>query len=97
MLHLVMAAFCGALAAFFLIVQPEWANRFAVSPGWFALVLLAYNLVRWASLRRLAEGLRQSEERWAQAREEMRRRKSEVSEPDPNFQFTNPPPQEPRP
>jgi hypothetical protein len=96
MLYLALAAFWLGLAAFFLIVQPEWGNLFVVSPGWFALVLMAYNLVRWMSLRRLAEGRRRSEERWAEAREEMRRRRSEVSEPDPNFQFTHPPPQEPR-
>jgi hypothetical protein len=97
MLHLSLAALWLGVGAVLLIVRPPWAERSIVPLHWFALVLAAYNLVRWWSLRQLARGLRQSEERWEKARESRRRLKEDMSNPDPNLQFSNPPPPEPRP
>ena len=59
--------------------------------GWIALVLAAYNVVRW----RLQSGESRRQRAWQEAMTELhrrRRRQDVTTEPDPNFMFTDEPP-----
>jgi hypothetical protein len=64
-----------------------------LSMGWIALVLSAYNLVRWWSLRSYVAQRRVEQEAFEQRRRalEHERRRPE-QEPDPNLNFTESPP-----
>jgi len=65
-----------------------------VSLGWLALALAGYNVIRWWA-RRMTRQARQQHES-TERRRELARRDREFREsgrePDPNFQFDEPPP-----
>ncbi len=62
-----------------------------ISAGWLALLMAAYNLVRWWSVRSFQAQRRLLEEEMIRRRRESR--SSPPSEPDPTFDFTRPPPE----
>jgi hypothetical protein len=64
-----------------------------ISAGWLAMALVVYNLARWWSVR--SAGLQRQAAREAEARQRERdaRRHEPIGEPDPNFDFTDRPPQ----
>ncbi|HZU37123.1 MAG TPA: hypothetical protein VFA18_14475 [Gemmataceae bacterium] len=98
--YLAVACFWLGLALFFLL-GGAWSPQvhrltllFRFNPGWAALVLAVYSLVRWASLR----ALRASRQRDATERRSLERHKAEPpQEPDPAFDFHEKPSDVPNP
>jgi hypothetical protein len=97
-LYLFMAVFWFVLGLA-LVVMP-WVNPrafnwtlpgTAVSVGWFAFVLVLYNLMRWALLRSAAR--RRALEGPDRPPVRRQRPPGPPPEPDPNFNFTDPPPE----
>lgn len=95
-LYLFMAVFWFVLGLALVIVPRVNPNAFnltlpgtTVSVGWFLFVLVLYDLLRWGLMRGAAR---------RRAREEGQRSLKHQSpagppsEPDPNFRFTDPPP-----
>jgi hypothetical protein len=96
-----VAAFVWLGLAVLLLVGPTWSpelRRFALlwrfNPGWAALVLAVYNLIRWASVRTMERTQRLQNE----AEHEAQRRWKPAdagAERDPAFDFQDSPPAEP--
>jgi hypothetical protein len=62
---------------------PLFGSRF--SPGWLAIFLGLFNLVRWGLERAARSQHRQADAAWAE------QARPEESEPNPDFDFKNPP------
>jgi hypothetical protein len=73
---------------------PGWRIRFTdnVSVGWLLIVLAAYNLVRWYTIRASRRARAEDEKAEWLRRAPRRRRDTGDVTPDPNFQFTDEPP-----
>jgi hypothetical protein len=65
---------------------------FPFSSGWLALMLGAYHLVRWYSIRSSRRQRREAEERWQRRQREHRDadRAARNEAPNPEFDFSNP-------
>lgn len=63
-----------------------------VPPGWLALVLAGYNFLRLGFIRSWIRRRAREEAELAQRRREHQEGLSAPRTPDPNFQFTDPPP-----
>ena len=61
--------------------------------GWPALVLAVYNLIRWYAARSYYAERRAEREQWTRQQARIRTPPEPPREPDPNFIFTDPPPQ----
>jgi hypothetical protein len=108
MINLLLAVAWGLLGVGLIVYHaatddPRFRLRLGdtnLSIGWFALLLVAYNLARWwnsrsGDLERQARAIAEA----ARRRRQQRERAAEPGrEPDPNFDFTSdPPPQPPSP
>jgi hypothetical protein len=67
----------------------------ATTAGWVALLLALYNLVRWWSARSYARQRRAEQEAADRQAAQLRARRpaEPMPEPDPNFNFTETPPE----
>jgi hypothetical protein len=70
---------------------------FPFSTGWLALMLGAYNFVRWYSIRSYRRQRKEAEETWQRRQREHRagERAEREEAPNPEFDFGNPKPAEP--
>jgi hypothetical protein len=70
---------------------------FPFSTGWLALMLGAYNFVRWYSIRSFRRQRKEVEEEWQRRQREHRaaERAEREEAPNPEFDFSKPSPQSP--
>jgi hypothetical protein len=97
MLNLVLAVLWVVVAgAIFLSGDERLFIRLGTahfSSGWLALGLALWNLVRWWSVRSYRRARQAEQEALARrSRRHAAEERREPAEPDPNFNFTDPPP-----
>jgi hypothetical protein len=96
-LNLIFAVAWLIVAALIFVLRPEQLSLriggIPFSAGWVALVLALYNMARWWSTRSARRQRAAEREALAQRfRRHRNEERQEPVEPDPNFNFGEPPP-----